>query len=704
MTSQAIAIVEYARKERGFEEWCRLRPAYVADGDRWKPVPTDSIKEQFPREGRLYWFHPKPVSIGSIWLVTYAASTLEDADQKPDRFVVEEGYPLPLLVRRGTPTDDVALRRSIEGATISFPSPLPCPIYIKVPSAESHWVGPITVNAERSEDGRYHIKRAPAEGFMDVHEVANSGLQIIEFGRQEVMTLAPKRLVGESVGAFNIQSDDALLDSALKRIRKLNPQVADGLQVTKAVYASYVDALSAADLVGKQAQYEGERTRALGLLIGQMEDLSLDASSVAEALLSLPMVEARISEAIALKTQEVSDKIRLEAQSAQKQAIESAKKAENQLIILSEQTELARTEAASLQTRVEALRTESRTIPLRLEQAMKEAARSFQDDPGTFLGQSIIAHQLAQYMFSPDVAHRNHRIPDYLKPAIEFNNIRDMATCCSLHAKEQSVDHEMAISAAAMLMHGCTLVLFGAASEAMVAVIGKCLAGGNMLRFPVPSNVFSLADLRQLEAVDSITLEPLGLTFGEAILDPDDSKFLCILTGIDRAPLEVTLADFLMPPLASNVDKRKRPRIVTTMRPGPSTFRIPHTLRAHLGLVPCKFTYVANALDGEPAPTFAPALGWTVDAPRQDLSPDIHRLVTEVGIASSTAGSEIDWISAGLDDSRRGLAAWMTIRLAGLVKSATLVQLIETHCGLEYSRPIAASNMLRDADALMQPE
>jgi hypothetical protein len=697
--------VEYVN-DRGPTEWCRLRPLYVATTGKWELVTLRDSKARFPKEGKLYWPRSKLARKGSAWVVTYMLNAYADADEKPDRFIVESGHPLPIFVKRGTPSNDVALRRSIANGSLTFPTSLPGPVYVRVPSSASQWIGPLNVESEPSGDGLYHTARVTAEGFIDVHEMTEAGLQLIEFGKHDVMTLAPKRVIGASVDAFNIQSDEHLLDGALKRIRKLDPRAAEGLKVTKAVFSKYLEALQNADLVGDQAQSEAARAHAMKLLVTQIDDRLEMAVTTVEALSSLPSVVARTEIAIQERVEQEAQRIRHDAEIRESTALDRAVQAEAELAGLQQQRVVVESEATTLAATVETLKRDLDQLPLQFEAAMRNAANTFKSDPATFLGQSIFARFLVKAFESTANAPRlsTSVIPQPLRADMELSTAKDLSTSCAMHARMLGLDRETVIVAATLVTNARLVLLTGPAVEAVLLAVAGSISGGNILRFSVPSSVFGTSDILGLEAIDPMTLAPIGVRLGTALQNGGRNSFLNVLSGADRAPLELTLADLAHRSFSTIEAADIRFGIVATMAPGPSTFRIPRSLRPYLAVVHCNWESASRISTGSRHITSRPGRDFSYPRPLESAHSKLLGTATERGIEPRTAAIEMASLSSVLDDPTRGPALWMIARLSGLLNAPDLFQLIEQECGTEVAKQVAPRTLLQTLDALMQAE
>ena len=384
MTERAIVVCDYVKIDGAVTEFARLRPVFVANATAWEPVPRSKLRERFPAAGTVYWPHPKPVKKGSAWIVTLSPSTVPVTSDRQDRFIVDEGHQLPLFVRRGTPADEVTLRRSIADSSLPFRESYPGPVYIRVPSMPNRWVGPFVVDSKAQGNDRFHIIFSSKEGFADVYEIPDAFLQPIDPLGHDAMTLAPGRTIGAPVDVFNVQSDESLLDGSLKSLRKIDTTVAQGLEVTKSIYQKYVDALEHAGLVGQTAISARARTRALGSLFVQVERDFADTSAIAEALLSWPTVASRLDAAVERKTAEVAEEIRRSAESRESAARLAASLAETDYAAATERKEHLDGQVRTLTTQVQTLKKELNGFETRLTESIQEAGDRLPAIPRNF--------------------------------------------------------------------------------------------------------------------------------------------------------------------------------------------------------------------------------------------------------------------------------------------------------------------------------
>jgi hypothetical protein len=705
VTERAIVVCDYVKMDGAVTEFARLRPIFVAKATAWESVPASKLRERFPAAGTVYWSHPKSVKKGSAWIVSLSPSTVPVTSDRQDRFKVDEGHQLPLFVRRGTPADEVTLRRSIADSSLAFREFYPGLVYIRVPSMPSRWVGPFVVDSKAQGNARFHITFSSTEGFADVYEIPDAFLQPIGPLGHDAMTLAPGRTIGAPVDAFNVQSDESLLDSSLKSLRKIDTTVARGLELTKSIYQKYVDALEHAGLVGQTAISARARTRALESLFSQVEQDFVDTSAIAEALLSWPTVASRLDAAVEKKTTEVAEDIRRSAESRESAARLAATHAETEHAAATERKKRLDSQVRALTTQVQTLKKELNGFEGRLDESIREAGRSITRDPAQFLGPSILGRAILNATARIDTDHPfDTPLPAQAAPQLQLSTPKQLAKICRLHAEATGIDTNAVLLAGAMLASGCRVVLMGSAASRMSRVLADALAGGNRFSFPVPASVFGATDIARLAAVDPRTLNPMGIRFAEVLSRWGELGCpLLELCGADRAPLEVVLGDLTSASPTGDASF-PRPHIVATLFRGPATFAMSANLRAQLAVVHCSWTSTPEPAEPTQAPTSLAAPNIDEVANPPSLPYAVMQICGEAGLAPRRAAHEIAMLVAMLEDESMALGQWMSARLNGLIDSTRLSALIDSVCGASISRVVIFGEAVREIQAAMHKE
>jgi hypothetical protein len=687
----AIAVVDYARTTGEGTEWCRLRCAYVMAGTLWHRLTEAEAVERFPPDGKVYWFGPGDVRKGSVWCVTCSPNPNAGEDKKRDKYIVQEGASVPAFVTippedvTRTQVDDVALRRAVASGSLSFPIAPIGPVYLKVPSSDSHWIGPMSISHSRNEDGRYHLASHAVEGFLAVYDVSTEHLQHLRVTHHELITLTPQGTLSGPIALFNVQSDDQLLDGALKRIRKMDRRVADSLNVTKALLHQHMATLRDAELAGDQGQHEAARAEALKLLLKGIEFSSDQVDSIARALLALPTMSERLDQAIGATIEERANEIRRAAESRESEALARASEAEGALSRLEQENAGLTAQVSALKLQAEEAKAELRGAPEQMALAIEEVLQAFRGNPTQYLGRSLVAQTLvSRFMRAQDMSPRE---PALQEPQVKLAALPQLVDACKLHAAHHLVDHEAVLAAAAFALPMRPVALIGPAADAVATVLASVLAGGNLVRFPVPSSVFGLEDMLELRSVDPNEAR-FGARLGDILHLKAPMPFLALLAGVDRAPLEVALGDLVRPEIYPGLSRPREPPnaksswrgLIATMMPGPSTFRVPQSLRAHLPIVYCDWIPSESVEMPRTPPTTGLTSGIGFDLQGVAIPPTVREALIEAGISPGVAQSEINLLTACFAESERGLVWWSLGRLAGPVSASALRQLIAA-CG-----------------------
>jgi hypothetical protein len=704
MTERAIVICDYVKIEGAVTEFARMRPILVANGNVWEPVPRAKLRERFPTAGTLFWHHPKSVRKDSAWVVSFSSSTSPGSSDRLDRFKVDDGQQLSLFVRRGVPTDEVALRRSIADSSLSFRVPYPGPVYVRVPSLPNRWVGPFPIDPTPQPDERFHINFSSTEGFAEVYEIQDAYLQPIDLFGQDAMTLAPGRSIGSPADAFNVQSDQHLLDASWKSLRKIDPTVAEGLKVTKSMYQKYVETLEQASLLGQSAIYARARIRALGQLFAGADKDFADASAIAESLLGWPAVASRLDAAIERRTTEMADDIRRSAEARERAGNSLAELAEAAHLAAKAKKERLDSQVKSLAAQVQTLKKELSGFEGRLDESIRAAGRTISKDPAQFLGHSILGQAILKATARNDTTSSlDVPLPDPPTPQMTISTPKQLGMASRLHAESAGIDVNAMLLAVGMLASDCPVVLLGAAASATSKLLSNVLAGGYYFAFPVPASVFGSTDVGGISAVESVTLKPIPIRFSEAMSRwVELGSPLLELSGADRAPLEIVLGDLASTRCARGAAPAG-PRVVATLFKGPSTFKMSLNLRSQLAVVHCNWS---AAIEGEPTPV--PMSNTTLDIAESvvlaTLPESVTQICLEVGIAPNLAAREIGMLAAIHGDNAMAIGNWASGRLSGLIESTRVSALIDSAAGPSISRSVFSDRSVREIQAAMYKE
>ena len=250
-----LGVIEYAREsEDNRPGWCRFRPVYKSEGRAWAKFEDDTREADFPPHGLVYWYaSPREAVANSVWVVDAksrqsAVAPMATDGKARDQFEVDQHSRPHLLIEFGELFDRTDIRRRCATGAFSFPVPPPAPFLVCLPGTQDEWVGPIDPLFEKNSDGLYVGKQESSSGFFDVYHVARDDLQKVRLNEAEFWTLRPQSALGDKSGKFSAQSDEALLSSVLKRIRKLDSNAAEALSITNNVFSQYVQTLDKAGL------------------------------------------------------------------------------------------------------------------------------------------------------------------------------------------------------------------------------------------------------------------------------------------------------------------------------------------------------------------------------------------------------------------------------------------------------------------------
>jgi hypothetical protein len=688
MNNLAIAVVEYEHHASGLSEWCKLSPTHIQDGGSWRALGAEELEDRFPPRGKIYWYRPVAAHKGTFWIIRYSenpnSATDRGDDKVRDKYLVDEGAPIPIFEAMRSPSDDLALRRAIADASLSFATAPIGPVYLQVPSRPSHWIGPVSIGSQVGSDRRFHCAAGSASGFMDVHEVNVEYLQRLRLGSKDVRTLLPSRAVRDSVGHFNVQTDDQLLDSALRRIRKLNRHAAEGLSLTKAVFAKYVESLQNADLVGSQDKIEAARLDALSELLRQLRLRSEQADAIADALLNRPQVAEALDRLKAARLDELTSEMRTSAEAATSRAnlaYEAArlqqKQAEQELLAATKRLEEARSTLQHLDAEVA-------RAPQEFALAVRKQMTEFRKKPGDLLAEVFLGDLIRHGLYGEvaPIIDSDFSLP---APAgVPISEPGRLIESAVHHADARALDAAGAALVAALILAGRDVLLFGPAAELLSEAIACALVGGRACRFPMPANVFSPNDVLELREVTlpSCTLKKV-LDLRAAV------PTLTILTGVDRAPLELSIADLLR----ATSNQVSHLGILGTLIGGPSTFRVPLSVRAKVAVVHARFATVVQGGDADKLPmSYISQLSYTVEISQPPET--LRAALAQANLHIPSANREYALVKIAAFAEPKVMPLWLVSRLAGLLPQDELTNVVSTLSTQQLAAAVTSESSL----------
>lgn len=725
-----IGAVEYAHDpdETGVPQWCRIRPLFKSENFRW--IQIEDAASEFPSQGLVYWYgSPAEAVEGTYWMGHTHQNPGGGEGNRPDLYGLEEGqraYEFVDLRGHADPTD---LRRLCAAGNLSFSHRPIGPILVKISGVDSEWVGPLELGYTQDESGRYIGSHEGLSGFVSVHEVNADLIQELMIDGARVRVLRPKSTIGGKVRWFNAQDDNSLLQSALRRIRKVDRDTAEAMGITRSVFEAYVETLRGADLLGDLALKEGAREEALRQLIERVGSDFLARQEVAEALLSQETVQDQLNGLIARRVDEQGAEIAAQAAVKQSELLKVIEEVESRLGSLRAEEEDKANQISSQNKLINSQEKELDKLAKDLSRRLQKAVSKVISHPVDELGRHAVIQALVNA--GTQKASRKGSTVSLTANGELLTKLPDLCGALIVGSKKLSVRDDPLLTMAASLLSGRLPICVGSRAQACAQFLGSLIAGNNLFEIIVPSNVYSVDDLLCLPAYNPNT-EGASRLF--EILEQAESTpklVVLILSGVNRAPLEAAFENLIPDEHVSRsvvavpfrdagahqvpqiVRITKNVLIIGSLTSGPSTFLIPTNLRQRISVVDTDYPIDLEIDDGVKMPSgFRVSTdSWRdwADSARAVALPLLEMNLPDSAdrFASDVCTEEIKVFHAvyGESESERAIAAWIIARLAGAVDDSEL-RLIGESCGQAVAQVIIEAienGQVRRIDNLIQP-
>lgn len=716
--TQVLAAVKHRieRRSDGGRDFALLEPLYIARDNYWAPITDAEV--QFPNNGEVVWWSPPAyVHEGSVFIVELVnvpvkderhAAFRVDGDEQPFYvFVDMRGEPGPTEMRRKLASGGFTFSRKPVGRQL-----------LQLAGAENEWVGPLEVEFHLNQHARWESGPASKTGFVTKRSVAEDSLQVVVIQDASTKCLRPSKTLGGPIGKFSAQTDQHLIESLLKRLRKMDPSAANALQVTKDVFHSYVTALSSAKLIDDQDELEHVREEALGLLMAKLEADATWAEATASSLVDHPNVSAKFDVAIQAKIEGKAEEIAAAAEESASAMTAQVSEKQQQMerlagLLSSKQKELSEIDnelAIKTKSLNEASSRAAEKMSLLIDQIMA--------DPVKELGKNALVRALAGGSNASDSTTSGGPL------RVDGNCYKSLDECLGVLGLAAQVDQQspstMRVCLSALLS-GRSIVVVGDRSSELITAFCRLIAKDYAAKVHVPTDIFGLSDFFQMPVSPVVGdgFQPINLADYFEQANPLKVFYPVVLIGANRAPMETALLDILLSPSASSsnqvavrygsaasqlkrIEVQRSAFFMTTLAAGESTFR------PHPGFL--RTTLFVDA-DREPAEPFAGPEGFQL--PSMSISSDSidtwHQNDWELSdIASRALSDAPDWLDGAFGTLREihifcqvfgnentGVAEWLLAKYGHSQTQAELLSLAEK-CGGQVET--ALTGILEDAD------
>ncbi len=719
-----IGIVEYAHAPQGGRlEWCRVRPLLVASDREWEPIADR--RDKYPSEGLVYWYAPSDsAGENTAWRLRLS----EQFPHKKDWYIVDQSQRLMAFVELRDNPDATDLRRLCSSGSFTFTLPPPCPFFVKVPGSDDRWVGPMEPAFEAESSNRFKGSHEVPSGFLGIHAIPDQDLVDVRLERGAWRVLRPGRTVGGSVGLFNAQTDEQLLSAVLKRLRKLDNEAANALDVTQAAYQGYVRALDSADLTGEEASREEAREQALRLLMNRVQANFGARMEIADALVCLPQVRDRLSAAIDREVDRREEEIKAQVGERASTVQAELNSAESDKAALEARCTELRAEQAALERQLSDLERELQERSDSVGHELEVVAQRVLSKPV----QELADHVLVRALLGSGEQEGASLLPDdvhKLAPAEPIEDLASLRGAMRVIARLYGVPDDVTLSCISSLLAGIPVLAAGGSSRICCEAVAQVLSGPVARLVEVPTHVFGVDDMLNLVSTTISRAGGRDAELGTALqtAEPVDSLMSLVLVGVNRAPLEITLESLVAGRSSASrsqaIPWKRRGRqaglesdhvrvdsrlmILGTLSTGPSTFPLTSALRSRVGLVWTDAP--APEGQGEMPQVFLRQSAMSNLLKDCELSQlDLRELVdaSQGALHSESLQEEARIFSAIFGDVDRGLAHWLICRFAGLIGTET-IRHVALGVGVGVSATLRSAHgesALRQVAALVEDE
>jgi hypothetical protein len=536
-----LATVEYAHQASGGAPlWCKVKPIARVETSRWEWIANPG--EVFPTKGVAFWPPPLPPDalIGSLWIVEVEETHKDDAS---DRLSVRHAEPVTgFVVVEGE--NGSHLRRSIAEGSFRLHHNPPTRIFLSRPGRTGEWVGPFTTQ-QIDQDRRWKLDEV-AGGFVDLIEVPEDDLVTLrDHSLPNLRVLKPHLRVPLAKGRWNVQNDSTLVSSLLKNVRRLDPEVAAGLNMTQKVWRAYGDALTSG---GEADTHDVARFEAIEELLARHEaDLTRNRVFL-DALLEHPALSDRIEEGVQARVEAAREEIEERAREVEGELVVRDRDLRKELDHLQSLVELRTVAVEELGRSVEAREAALAKVEDELESKIQSVFDEIADNPLDRLVDGLVVRLLVRAADGggrPRVSRSSDALD--ADPGVdEVSDADGLVKVLGNNAIALGFDHLNAFSVVGGWLNGRFVACRGQRAFDLLAGTASLLAGGGVWATPIPARIFGVGDVLALPC-SRIDGRGPATRLGDLLSwhNEGDYPVAIILQGVNRAPPSHLLEDLL---------------------------------------------------------------------------------------------------------------------------------------------------------------
>jgi hypothetical protein len=518
------------------------------DATSWAgPVPDPG--RVFPERGLVFWYDV-PRSIGERYLFQFKVEEhpMFDGEMRREAFQVRSWSPVTEVVDvRGYSNESLVRRLLTEEGFHGATSPLASDVLIWL--EDQIWIGPIHPRVT-SHDGAWIVDPNTQLNRLPVWRLDPDAVAPVELQGRRILSRPGHGIRGAQCGIRNWASETEVARTVIKRIRKLNPAVADALGQSQRTFETFLEVLATAELLGSDLEQEigrADRVKELMRMVQGNADLmdeavaalmtsdqvreELEARKTAEYQWLRADAERRVEDELTTKRKEL-DSLEARFQTRTAELLEIERR-------LQEATAAAEEQITSIETE----------LTSRLQELASRPERLFAETA------------ILRGLFPRTVSENGNLAPPATISAAEI--VDDSGVQCTSDRTILSkalVDRLTAVGIPAgvgsqlryALLSGAVPVVTGPGAYEALAAVAATFAGGRLTWIPVSGSIYEPNDLlgRYDGHTSRIVAHPGGLLDLIADAGRDRNLRLVVLDGFNRGATD----SYLVPILESYCD------------------------------------------------------------------------------------------------------------------------------------------------------
>ena len=500
-------------------------------GDVWIPLSREQAREDFPDRGKLFWWKAPPeVGNSSLWEVLIEPSASYDGISRLDKYSVSADARPVFQFIDARHLSEVEIRDALSsssGFDIGYDLSSFAVFVLK-----GSWIGPISLVKVKDDSACYRLTESTKlESVPYIAGNSDDLCQITIEGREHLIARPGYDL--EPTGTRNWQSDDELIRSSVKRLRKIDQHAFEAMDITFAMIDKYATAVEKSKIVGQQRSIDEARLTRLRELKGEILGAKSYLEEAVEFLLIQPNVEQRLSS----ETEELKEQLKSQAEKEVREEF-LARKAEikNQDKEITSRGRQLKELDAKIAKRKDEVLNQLGSLDASIEKKIDAIAKR----PDDFLATQIVSQWALKTAVSLEETKApvgRHEPWGEIREGEVIEGVDALIGRLSHSLSAKGISETPSISAIASMLSGFCPILTGDCATEVALLIGDTLCGGRTVVAPLsplnssPGEIFS-----SWEGTESLV----------AWLDSNPDKLaMLLIEGINRAPCEYSALHLL---------------------------------------------------------------------------------------------------------------------------------------------------------------